>query len=213
MHAFRTAAVAVLVLGIAAARAPVAAQQRAQRNMSSSSSPTASAGRSLPRSHTALINEEHGQVEDTAALRRDFAVGSPVENRRALLPFLWDSVARNGQLYGNRDLGSAAQVTNGLKFSYPGYNEMLTGRADPRIDRNSYGPNPNVTVFEWLGHQPGFEGGSRPRIVGRLRRDLQPEPGGYSCPCRVETPFPTRRRRNPGCSTGCMPRRPASGTG
>ena len=28
------------------------------------------------------------------------------------------------------------RITNGLWFSYPGYNEMLTGAADPRIDSN-----------------------------------------------------------------------------
>jgi hypothetical protein len=107
----------------------------------------------------ALINPEYGQVEDTAAVRKAYLVGNAEANRRALMPFLWEVVARNGQIYGNRDAGSTAVVTNGMKFSYPGYNEMLTGRPDPRIDRNDYGPNPNVTVFEWLAGQPGFTGG------------------------------------------------------
>ncbi len=49
-------------------------------------------------------------------------------------------------------------MTNGYKFSYPGYNEMLTGKPDPRIDRNDYGPNPNTTVFEWLAGTPEFAG-------------------------------------------------------
>jgi hypothetical protein len=51
-----------------------------------------------------------------------------------------------------------ASVTNGKKFSYPGYNEMLSGAADPRIDKNDYGPNPNVTVFEWLNTLPAYKG-------------------------------------------------------
>jgi hypothetical protein len=106
----------------------------------------------------ALNNEEFGGVEDTSALRRRFLVGDATANRRALMPFMWEVIARDGQIYGNRRLGSSAVVTNGLKFSYPGYNEMLTGRPDPRIDRNDYGPNPNVTVFEWLALQPGFMG-------------------------------------------------------
>jgi hypothetical protein len=29
---------------------------------------------------------------------------------------------------------------------------MLTGAPDPRIDSNEFGPNPNVSVFEWLAH-------------------------------------------------------------
>jgi len=49
-------------------------------------------------------------------------------------------------------------LTNGLWFSYPGYSEMLTGAADPRIDSNDKLPNPNVTVLEWLNGRPGFRG-------------------------------------------------------
>jgi len=75
-----------------------------------------------------------------------------------LMPFMWSVIARNGQIFGDRDLGSTVAVTNGYKFSYPGYNEMLTGKPDPRIDRNDYGPNPNTTVFEWLAGTPEFAG-------------------------------------------------------
>lgn len=105
-----------------------------------------------------LLNRSAGGVEDTASLRRDFWRGTVPERRAALMPFLWGTIAREGQLYGDRDSGSTAAVTNGLKFSYPGYNEMLTGRPDPRIDRNDYGPNPNATVLEWLNGRAGFEG-------------------------------------------------------
>src|SRR3954469_15680504 len=63
---------------------------------------------------------------DTAAIRRDFWRPTVDERRRAMMPFFWTTVAKNGQIYGNRTRGSIAQVTNGLKFSYPGYNEMLT---------------------------------------------------------------------------------------
>jgi hypothetical protein len=93
---------------------------------------------------------------DTAAIRRDFWRRTAEERRRAMMPFLWSHVVKNGQIYGNRAIGSSAQVTNGLKFSYPGYNEMLTGAADPRIRSNSYGLNPNVTVLEWLARTPAF---------------------------------------------------------
>jgi hypothetical protein len=75
-----------------------------------------------------------------------------------LLPFFWKVVAREGQVFVHRTAGSDARVTNGLKFSYPGYNEMLAGAADPRIDKNDFGPNPNVTVFEWLAQQSEFRG-------------------------------------------------------
>jgi hypothetical protein len=80
------------------------------------------------------------------------------ERQRALMPFLSGTVAREGVLIGNRDAGSAMRVTNGLNFSYPGYNETLTGIPDPRIDRNTYGPNPNLTVFEWLNRRAELRG-------------------------------------------------------
>jgi hypothetical protein len=90
--------------------------------------------------------------------RKLFGTGSADERREALMPFLWSVVAKNGQLYGNRELGSESQVTNGFNFSYPGYNETLTGYGDPRIKSNDNIPNPNITVFEWLNKRPGFEG-------------------------------------------------------
>jgi hypothetical protein len=96
--------------------------------------------------------------EDTAGIRRRFWRATPSERRQVLLPFLWGTVAREGQVFGNLTAGSSAAVTNGLKFSYPGYHEMLAGFADPRIDRNDYGLNPNTTVFEWLNRQPAFSG-------------------------------------------------------
>ena len=39
-----------------------------------------------------------------------------------------------------------------------GYNEILTGFPDSRIDSNNRIPNPNVTVLEWLHGRPGFTG-------------------------------------------------------
>jgi hypothetical protein len=105
-----------------------------------------------------LISSEQG-VEDTTALRRDFGGRDDgAAARRALMPFLWTKVARDGQIFGNLARGSDAHVTNGLKFSYPGYNEMSAGFGDPQIDRNDFGPNPNVTVFEWLNRQSAFSG-------------------------------------------------------
>lgn len=82
----------------------------------------------------------------------------PFATREALLPFFWNTIATQGQIYGNRALRSEAAVTNGLNFSYPGYSETLCGYADPRINSNDPTPNPNVTVLEWLHKRPGFEG-------------------------------------------------------
>ncbi len=106
----------------------------------------------------AQLGKDPGGVDDTAAARRAWWRDSAADRREALVPFLWRVVARQGQLFGNRDAGSVARVTNGLNFSYPGYNEMLTGSADPRIDSNDKTPNPNVTVLEWLNGRKAWRG-------------------------------------------------------
>lgn len=105
-----------------------------------------------------LNDKEGGSWKSTEELRAKYWHDDPVERRRKLFPFLWDTVAKQGQIFGNRHENSVARVTNPHWFSYPGYNEMSTGVADARIDSNGYGPNPNVTVFEWLNTRPGFAG-------------------------------------------------------
>lgn len=90
---------------------------------------------------------------------REKYLGTTAEARRErLMPFLWKTVIPQGQMYGDRDAHSNASVTNGFNFSYPGYNETLTGHGDPRVSSNDNVPNPNVTVLEWLNKQPGFKG-------------------------------------------------------
>jgi Type I phosphodiesterase / nucleotide pyrophosphatase len=98
-----------------------------------------------------LLNEEHGgNWVAEPELRKRYWRGSPEERRAVLFPFIWGTVAKQGQIYGNQTKGSVAHVTNGKAFSYPGYNEMSTGYPNDAIDSNEYGPNPNPTVFEWL---------------------------------------------------------------
>jgi hypothetical protein len=106
-----------------------------------------------------LITSEHGgnwaKLED---LKRQFWRDDVNDRRKALFPFLWGIVANQGQIFGNQNKGSVARVTNGLAFSYPGYNEILTGVPDSKIDSNEFGANPNITVFEWLNKSPEFRG-------------------------------------------------------
>jgi hypothetical protein len=106
---------------------------------------------------SALLSRRMGGVGDTSKYKREFWRASAAERRRIILPFFWDSIVPRGMVWGNPALGSNAMITNGKKFSYPGYNEMLAGVADPRIDKNDFGPNPNTTVFEWLAGRPGFK--------------------------------------------------------
>lgn len=88
-------------------------------------------------------------VKDTVALKKEFWRPTSKERRKALMPFFWQEVSKMGQLHGNRVLGSKMNLTNNMWFSYPGYNEILTGKADDaRIKSNDKIDNPNVTVLE-----------------------------------------------------------------
>ncbi|HEY0703146.1 MAG TPA: hypothetical protein VGD60_10295 [Candidatus Acidoferrales bacterium] len=104
-----------------------------------------------------LLNTKYGGVQDESQVKKDFGRDTAEARREALMPFLWTVVAKQGQIYGNQKKGSVAQVTNGFKFSYPGYNEMTTGYPDKRINSNEFGMNPNATVFEWLNGKPAFQ--------------------------------------------------------
>jgi hypothetical protein len=117
-----------------------------------------------------LISRQYGQVGKTNELKAEFWRPDPQRSREVLLPFLWGTVARQGQIFGNRRRGAEVRVTNGRNFSYPGYNEFLTGIADPRIDSNDKVLNANTNVFEWLQSRPGFKG----RVAAVVNWDVLP---------------------------------------
>jgi hypothetical protein len=127
-----------------------------------------------------LATEVSGGVRNPIPLRDAFARDSAEESRASILPFFWNVVAKKGQVFGDRGVKNVGRVTNPYKFSYPGYNEMLCGYPDPRINSNDYPANPNVTVLEWLNGRPGFEGrvaaygawNRLSRIVNRERSKL-----------------------------------------
>jgi hypothetical protein len=98
-------------------------------------------------------------VQDTTALHQKFWRESPETRREVLMPFFTNTLARKGQVYGNRQENSMVNLTNRHWFSYPGYNEILTGYSDDdRIDSNDKIPNPNRTVLEHLNEQAEFSG-------------------------------------------------------
>jgi hypothetical protein len=98
-------------------------------------------------------------VNDTTELKENFWRDSPMERRQVLFPFLWSHVAEKGQLHGNRNLNSRMDLTNTMWFSYPGYNEILTGKADDtRITSNDKFPNPNKTILEIANKDPKYAG-------------------------------------------------------
>src|SRR5688500_9051044 len=54
----------------------------------------------------ALMNKEHGGVANVEVLQRAYWRDTPAARREALMPFLWGVIAKQGQIYGNRALGS-----------------------------------------------------------------------------------------------------------
>jgi arylsulfatase A-like enzyme len=115
-----------------------------------------------------LLSKELGGVPDVPALRSSFWRDLPEQRRKALLPFFWGTIARHGQVFGDPAVGSASRVTNGEKFSYPGYNEMFVGFADDAVKSNDKIPNKNINVLEYIHRQPGFGG----RVAGFATWDV-----------------------------------------
>lgn len=106
----------------------------------------------------ALI-EEPQFVKDPESLKRQFWAENKEVRKSKLLPFFWSVIAKQGQIYGNRLKESYVNTANLLLFSYPGYNEILTGAADDRqIVSNQKLLNPNETVLEFINKQNGFSG-------------------------------------------------------
>lgn len=105
-----------------------------------------------------MISKEFGNISNTNVAQKKYWREAPEVRREILMPFLWTEVAKKGQLFGNRAKKSDMRVTNGRNFSYPGYNEFLTGIADPKIDSNDKNLNANTNVFEWLNSKPAYQG-------------------------------------------------------
>jgi len=98
-------------------------------------------------------------VRDTTNLKELFWKENTKERRETLMPFVWKEVTKMGQIYGNRNRGSKVDLTNKMWFSYPGYNEILSGIADDeRIDSNDKIPNPNATILELANNDPRYKG-------------------------------------------------------
>lgn len=92
---------------------------------------------------------EHDYVKDKDALKKAFWNSNAHNRREVLMPFLWNKIEKQGQIYGNRTEGNLVNVANNHWFSYPGYSEILTGIVDDkRINSNDKNNNPHVTVLE-----------------------------------------------------------------
>lgn len=106
----------------------------------------------------ALAKDKKFNQSDSAYIYKKYWAEKSNERRQKLMPFLWSIVASKGQIYGNRNLGNKANNANPYWFSYPGYNEIMTGYADTLVNSNDYPVNPHVNVLEFLNKQPKIKG-------------------------------------------------------
>src|SRR4030095_3013538 len=104
-----------------------------------------------------LINNKDFS-HDTAELKKKFWAPTADERRKKLMPFFWNTIAKQGQLHGNRNYGSKVNVMNQYWFSYPGYNEIFTGYPDTAVNSNDKNPNKNENVLEFLNKKAVFKG-------------------------------------------------------
>lgn len=104
-----------------------------------------------------LINNSR-YTEDQGSMKEKFWAASADERRKKLMPFFWNTIAIQGQLYGNRAFSNFVNNANPYWFSYPGYNEIFTGFPDTAINSNNKKLNKNENVLEFINKQKGFEG-------------------------------------------------------
>lgn len=105
----------------------------------------------------ALMNDSSFN-RDIKGMQEKFWAPTEQERRKKLFPFLWSVVEKQGQLYGNRSFDNKIDNANPYWFSYPGYNEILTGYPDTAVNSNDKIWNKNENVLEFLNKQKGFQG-------------------------------------------------------
>ena len=98
-----------------------------------------------------LMNEKAAHMHESRHLRDRYWRESPRERREALMPFLWKTIAPEALVLDN------VRVTNAYRVSYPGYSEILTGRAQDDVIRgNEPKQQPTETVLEFLKRKLGL---------------------------------------------------------
>jgi hypothetical protein len=96
-------------------------------------------------------------VTDSASVKKFWHSSNQVR-RETLLPFFWEVIGRQGQLYGNRQHDNKVNCSNPHWFSYPGYSELFTGFVDRRIRSNRKIINPHSNVLEFINALPEYNG-------------------------------------------------------
>jgi hypothetical protein len=104
-----------------------------------------------------VLIDDSTYVRDTASSKKMFWSASSEERRKKLLPFFWNTIRSQGQLYGNRWKENKVDNANKYWFSYPGYNEIFTGYPDDSVNSNDKIWNKNENVLEFINRQAKYK--------------------------------------------------------
>lgn len=105
-----------------------------------------------------LLFDDKFKKSQARRLTNKYWSGNVDERRKILMPFLWNTVAEKGSIYGNRNYGNKVSVRNLYNISYPGYSEIFTGYADTAINSNELILNPNTNFLEAINKHPQYNG-------------------------------------------------------
>ena len=106
---------------------------------------------------SSIANNKKFNQDDSAGIYGKYWSNDANERRRKIMPFLWSTVEKNGQIYGNRNFNNNVDNANRYWFSYPGYNEIFTGYPDTAVNSNKYPPNPHTNLLEFFNKQPRYK--------------------------------------------------------
>ena len=105
-----------------------------------------------------IANQSKFNHGDSAYLYKKYGANTISERQKLLMPFFWNTISSQGQLFGNRNKENKVDVANPHWFSYPGYNEIFTGYPDSAINSNDYAPNPHSNLMAFLNKQKAYQG-------------------------------------------------------
>ena len=91
-------------------------------------------------------------------MRTQFWSDTVEVRRKKLFPFFWSTIVREGQLYGDRNLGNKADVANPYNITGPGFTETLVGFVDSSINGNGKVLDKNTNVLEFINNQKAYKG-------------------------------------------------------
>lgn len=103
-----------------------------------------------------LDDKKRSGIEDVARVRELYFRPAPRERRRALFPFFWETLAPQGVVLGNKARGSSVLLKNPLRFSFPGYAELLTGAPQGSVQSNDKIRIGRPTILDFAARKLGL---------------------------------------------------------